>query len=353
MDMTKRGAGASASDNQAAIPGPGGRSRVTLREIAEAAAVSRSTVSLVLQDSPLVAAETRARVQVVMAEIGYVYNRGAAQLRTGLSRTVGLIVSEITNPFYAELTAGIDAALDRAGWLAFLANSGDQPGRQDRFIRRIREQGADGIILSPAEGTPRDLPILLRRSQFPCVQVLRQIGDGGGDYVGPDYALGMTLAVEHLISLGHRRIAFMRSVRATSATRDRLVSLSAALARHGLAPVSTTPCGTSRSQAAAMIGPLLAGANPPTALICHNDVIALGVLSGLRRLGVQPGADLAVIGFDDIAEAATSVPALTTIATRPAEVGAEAAGLLLRRIADRHGPPERIILPPRLVVRET
>ena len=326
--------------------------RATLHEIAQAAGVSRSTVSLVLRDSPLVADATRARVRAAMEQIGYVYNRGAAQLRTGVSRTVGLIVSEITNPFYAELTAGIDAALDRAGWLAFLANSGDQPDRQDRLIRRIREQGADGIILSPAEGTARDLPVQLRRGRFPCVQMLRQVGDFN-DYVGPDYALGMALAVEHLIARGHRRIGYLHSPRQTSATRERFASLTTTLARHGLRPKTIMPCGGARAQAAAAVGGMLEGTGPPTALICHNDVIALGVLSGLSRLGIRPGSDIAVVGFDNIAEAATSVPTLTTVATRPAEVGAEAAGLLLRRIAARDGAAERIILPPRLIVRET
>jgi LacI family transcriptional regulator len=331
----------------------GGAQRATLKEIANAVGVSRSTVSLVLRDSPQVARATRERVQAAMAAAGYLYNRGAARLRTGVSHTAGLIVSEITNPFYAELTAGIDAALDRAGWLAFLANSGDQPERQERFIRRIREQGADGIILGPAEGTPRDLPEQLRRQNFPCVQILRHVGEAASDYVGPDYVLGMTLAVEHLVGLGHRRIAYLRSPRQTSATRERLAGLTATLARHGLPAAPVVPCGHSRAQAAAAVEALLQRPDPPTALVCHNDVMALGALAGLSRLRVRPGGDVAVIGFDNIAEAATSVPPLSTVATRPAEVGAEAAELLLRRIADRGGPPERIVLPPRLVVRET
>jgi LacI family transcriptional regulator len=330
-----------------------GAQRPRLKEIADAAGVSRSTVSLVLRQSPLVARATRARVQAALADADYVYDRGAARMRTGMSQTIGLIVSEITNPFYAELTAGIDAVLDRLGWLAFLANSGDRPERQDRFIRRIREQGADGILLGPAEGTPHELPRLLRRGGFPCVQMLRQVGEAAGDYVGPDYALGMSLAIEHLVVRGHRRVGYLRSQRQTSATRERLAGLHAALARHGLTPGPVVPCGGTRLHAAALAAELMARADRPTALVCHNDVMALGVLSGLARIGLRPGTDIAVIGFDNIAEAACSVPALSTVATRPAEVGTEAASLLLRRISDRDGPPERIILPPRLVVRDT
>ncbi len=327
--------------------------RATVRQIAGAAGVSRSTVSLVLRDSPLVADATRIKVRAAMAAAGYLYNRGAARLRTGMSQTVGLIVTEITNPFYAELTAGIDAALDRAGWLAFLANSGDQPERQDRFIRRIREQGADGIILCPAEGTPRELPAQLRRGGMPCIQLLRRVGAEGGDYVGPDYALGMTLALEHLIGRGHRRIAYLHSPRRTSATRERLAGFTATLARHALAPGQVVACAHSRAQAAALVASLMQRPDAPSALVCHNDVMALGALAGLSRLGIRPGGQVAVIGFDDIGEAATSVPPLSTIATRPAEVGAAAAELLLRRITDRGGPAEHIVLPPRLVVRDT
>ena len=111
---------------------------MTLKEIARHAGVSPATVSLVLRSSPLVAPSTQRRVQSAMDELGYVYHRAAANLRARSTQTIGLLVSEITNPFYAELTAGIDAALDRAGWVAFLANAGESPARQDRFIERMR-----------------------------------------------------------------------------------------------------------------------------------------------------------------------------------------------------------------------
>lgn len=327
--------------------------RATLKDLADRAGVSRSTVSLVLRDSPLVARATRARVQAAIAAVGYIYDRGAAGLRTGVSQTVGLVVSEITNPFYAELTAGIDTVLDRAGWIAFLANTGDSPARQERFIQRMREQKADGIILCPAEGTAPELLLRLAACGMPSVQILRRVGTLAADYVGPDYRLGMALAVEHLCAAGHTRIGYIGGIRQISAVRERLAGLRDSLARHGLTALPLTVCGSSRAQAAALVAGLLRRADAPTALICYNDVIALGVLAGLQRLGVRPGADVAVIGFDNISECATSVPALSTVATGPGEIGAVAADLLLRRIADPASPPEQILMPPRLVVRET
>ena len=150
--------------------------RATVKDIAKRAGVSPATVSLVLRNSPLVARPTRERVRSSITSLGYVYDRAAANLRARQTQTVGLIVCEITNPFYAELTAGIDEALDRAGWVAFLANTAESPLRQDRFIERMREHRVDGLLLSPAEGTDPEIIERLHRLGLPVVQVLRRLG---------------------------------------------------------------------------------------------------------------------------------------------------------------------------------
>jgi LacI family transcriptional regulator len=327
--------------------------RMTLNHIAELADVSRATVSLVLRESPLVAADTRERVKAAMKSAGYVYNRGAARLRTGTSGTIGLVVPEITNPFYAELTAGIDEALDDAGQLTFLANSNESPDRQERFIQRIREQGADGIILCAAEGTPAALAATLARWRIPCVQILRKIGGARMDFVGPDYRNGMIIAVEHLIASGHTRIGFLYSAKKTSAARERLAGFHKSISARGLEPGPVEPCLSSRFDAAEIVCRMLSSAAAPTAIICHNDIMALGVVNGLSRLGLRPGVDVSVIGFDDIPESSNSFPSLSTVATGANEVGTRAAKLLLRRIAAPSAAPERILVAPRLIVRET
>jgi LacI family transcriptional regulator len=292
-------------------------------------------------------------VQHAISAVGYVYNRGAAQLRSGMSGTIGVIVPEITNPFYAELLSGIDESLDVDGRLCFVANSTDSPQRQERFILRIRERGVEGIIICAAEGSSPLLLGQMREWQLPFVQILRTIDGDAGDFVAPDFAMGTRIAVEHLVSRGHTRIALMPSSKNTSAARDRVSAFRCAVKQCGLAKGVILPGRLSRFEAGEMLAGLVSRPDPPTAIICHNDLLALGVVSALRRLGLVPGTDLSVIGFDNIPEAAHSVPALTTVATLPGQIGALAASLLLRRIMKPSGPAERILVPPRLIVRHT
>ncbi len=330
------------------------RERKTLKDIAKHAGVSPATVSLVLRNSPLVAARTRERVQFSITSLGYVYDRAAANMRTRSTQTIGLVVCEITNPFYAELTAGIDDTLDRAGWVAFLANTAESPARQDRFIARMREHRVDGLLLAPAEGTDPAVVDELRRAGLPVVQMLRRLGKRNADQVGPDFRLGMTLAAEHLIRLGHKRIAFVGGGRRASPARDRAAAYRDTLARYGLPVGPIVNCLPTREEGARAIGELMRGQpSDPTAILCYNDLCAFGALLGLADRGLVAGRDCAVIGFDNIAEAALYRPALTTIAIDARRIGEEAANLLLRRIKSPNGAPESIILPPKLIVRSS
>jgi LacI family transcriptional regulator len=330
------------------------RARVTLKHIAEAAGVSRATVSLVLRNNPVVARVTRERVQTSIDSLGYVYDRAAANLRARFTHTVGLVVCEITNPFYAELTAGIDETLDRAGWVGFLANTAESPARQDRFIERMREHRVDGLLLCPAEGTKVEVIERLDRIGLPAVQILRRLGRRENDHVGADFRLGMTLAAEHLIRLGHRRIAFVGGGRHASPARDRARAYRETLERYGLRIGPTVDCLPTREEGERAVERLIRGGrDDPTAIICHNDLCGLGVLVGLSDRGLVAGRDCAVIGFDNIPEAAHSRPALTTIDIGARRIGEEAASLLLRRVKAPTGAPESIVLPPRLVIRSS
>jgi LacI family transcriptional regulator len=328
--------------------------QTTVKDIARHAGVSPATVSLVLRKSPLVAETTRARIQSSIDSLGYVYHRAAANLRTRLTHTVGLIVCEITNPFYAELTAGIDEVLDAAGWVAFLANTAESPARQSRFIARMREQRVDGILLAPAEGSSSRLIADLRQQGMPVVQMLRRLGQEGADHVSADFRLGMTLAAEHLIQLGHEHIAFVGGARRVSPARDRTDAFQKILPRYGLPVGPIVDCLPTREEGARAVGQLFEGKqSDPTAILCHNDLCALGVMLGLSQRGLVPGKDVAVIGFDNISEGALHRPALTTVAIGARQIGEEAANLLLRRIKTPERAPESIILPPKLIVRSS
>lgn len=327
---------------------------VTLQDIAAHAGVSRSTVSLVLRESPLVAKRTRDKVQASTKTLGYVYNRGAAALRGSRTHTLGVVVYDIANPFFGAMVAGIDAVLNRQGYVSFLANSEDSAMRQQRFLERMREHRVDGILLCPAEGTDPGLFDTLHDWKLPCVQVLRHIGQPPFDYAGTDFELGVRQAVAHLVALGHRRIGFIGGRAEHSATQARWRGYSGAMASHGLVQqTQLLRTGLTRQAGFDAIQALMQSSPPPSAVVCHNDLIAFGVMLGLKRQGLTPGVDCAVIGTDDVEETRLSDPALTSVATHPYAIGAEAARLALRRIANPDGAREQVVLSPRLRVRES
>lgn len=328
--------------------------RVTLKDVAARADVSRATVSLVLRKSPLVKEETRAKVAAAMAELGYVYNRRAANLRSGASRTVGLVLCEITTPNYSQLTAGIDDVLDGEGYMAFITNTAEDAGRQRRVLVRMQEHGVDGIVVVPAENTRADALEDGQCAGLPCVLAQRRVDGFPADYVGPDYAAGMDLVTEHLIALGHTRIAFVGGARRIAPLSERLAGFHRALRRHRLKGGPVVPCAVlDRASGYAAGRDLFTRGDFPSAVVCYNDIVAFGVMLALTERGLTPGKDVAVVGCDDVAEAGLHRPALTTFTTDPRVVGREAARLLLRRIGTPDRPREEIIVPPRLIIRQS
>jgi LacI family transcriptional regulator len=329
--------------------------RVTLLDVARDAGVSRATASLVLRGSEVVAGATRERVLASMSRLGYVYHRGAASLRTQRSHTVGLIVPDITNPFFAEMTVEIEARMDVARHVALLGNTAETLEKQERLLAMMREYPADGVLLCVANGTQAETIARLRTWRLPFVLFARYVAGADADYVGADNRAGAALATAHLIGLGHRRIAFVGGPAESSARRDRLQGYRDALERAGVSIDQslqvTSP--TTRTGGYKAMQALLERGKPPTAVLCYNDVVAFGVLLALQQRGRAPGRDVAVVGFDDLAEAALWRPALTTIAISPRRIGEAAAELLLERIARPNEPPRQVIVAPQLVVRES
>jgi LacI family transcriptional regulator len=329
------------------------RGRLTLRDLASHAGVSPATVSLVLRKSPLVAKTTRERVLASIETLGYVYNRGAASMRTQRTHTVGIAINELVNPYFAELTAAIEHAMNAIGYSVFLSNSAEDPARQDQFIDTMREYNADGLIICPAAGTSVESLQRLTAFDMPCVQVSRYLRGVDLDYAGSDNRGGMSLATGHLIALGHRRIAMIGGNNAISTGRARHQGYADALNTHGIAiePGLIVPTGATREDGAAAIKTLLKSRHPPTAAVCFNDLTAFGVMLGLRQIGLEPGRDFAVVGCDDVSEAALWNPALTSVAIDTVAMGEVAARMLLERIADHKAPRREIVLGPKLAVR--
>jgi LacI family transcriptional regulator len=325
-----------------------------LQHVADDAGISRSTVSLVLRNSPLVADKTRQRVLASIQRLGYIYNRGAASLRTQRSDTVGLIITDLANPFFAELASGVEAQLDQENYVAMLGSTTDTIGKQDRFLATLQEHGVDGILLCPARRTPPE-PVARVAQMIPIVLIVRDLVGLEVDYVGADYRTGAEMGVAHLLAHGHERIAFIGGPPESSARRDRQQGYEAALRQAGIAMDERLLIHTpvTRNAGRQAIVDLLALAQPPTAALCYNDVVAFGVMLGLQGAGLVPGKDFGVIGADDIAEAALWQPALTTVAIHPRRLGELAARRLLQRIHGPTAPISREVLPAELVIRES
>lgn len=330
------------------------RRPVSLLDVAKAAGVSRATASLVLRQSPLVADGTRQRVIAAMESLGYIYNRGAANLRRKSTGTIGLVLSDIGSPFFSMLMAGVDEVNDAGSVVTLIANSVDSPDRQIRQIRHLREHNVDGIILCPAIGSDETLAAELVRLDLPYVQALRYAEWLGADYVGADYRAGTEKAVRHLVEAGYRRIVFVGATALHSAARERNEGFRHAIGLHGLDAGLIVAGAPDNTYDVAAFDRLLKARNPPDAAVCYNDVIALDVMNRLRALGRQPGQDFAVVGMDNLPQAEGAFPALTTVATHPRDVGRKAAALLQTRIAQsRLAGGEHIIVPPSLIVRQS
>lgn len=333
------------------------KGRVTVVDIANAAGVSKSTVSLVLQGSPLVNEGTRAKVNSVMRELGYVYNRGAANLRQSGSKSkiIGVVVNDLTNSFFAELAVGVDMVVQSAGFVQFLSNTSESLDRQREVIASMREHGISGLILSPARATEAaDLKPLVAAG-IPVVVAVRNVQGAKVSSIVSDNREGIFAGVQHLASLGHTRIAFLGGFRDTAVFDERLDGYLSAIAACGFEVDESLvfPSVPSRAGGVEVIGQALAAARRPTAAVCFNDAVAFGVCDGLRANSLEPGRDFAVVGFDDVIEAKTTVPALTTISVDPQGMGRRAAQLLLRQISAGKVEAESIISSVRLVVRET
>jgi len=333
------------------------KGRVTVIDIAKAAGVSKSTVSLVLQGSSLVNDGTRAKVNAVMRDLGYVYNRGAANLRQSgsNSKIIGVVVNDLTNGFFAELAVGVDMVVQSAGFVQFLSNTSESLDRQREVIASMREHGISGLILSPARGTEAgDLKSLVA-SGIPVVVAVRNVPGAKVSSIASDNREGVFAAVQHLVSLGHRRIAFLGGFRDTAVFNERLDGYRAAAASCLLEHDDDLifDAAPSRAGGAEAISRALSVASRPTAAVCFNDAVAFGVCDGLRAKGVEPGRGFAVVGFDDVIEAKTAVPALTTISVDPQGMGRRAAQLLLKQISAGRAEPETIVSSVRLVVRES
>jgi LacI family transcriptional regulator len=327
--------------------------RPTIADVARLAGVHASTVSRALDPAARhrISAAVAERVAAAAEQLGYRPSALAAGLRSGRSHTVGVLVPDLTNPVFPPIVQAIEAALARAGYVTLLASTEADPRKEEMLIRRMAAQGADGIILaSAASGTPA--PAAAERLGLPLVLVNRRLPGASLPAVVSEDAAGIGLAVQHLLALGHRRIAHLGGPAGVATAADRLRGLRAALRAAGLAPVAVERAAAySRAAGAEATRRLLrAHRGGFTALVAANDLLALGAYDALRDAGLRIPQHVSVTGFNDMPMADLVDPPLTTVRIQHAAMGEAAAAAMLARLKGEAGPGT-VRLPATLVVR--
>lgn len=327
---------------------------VTIKDVAQAAGVSPSTVSRALNDSPLLREETKARIRRIAAELGYERNELARGLVLGSSGAIGLVIPDIANPFFAEVTRGVGERAHARGYGVVLCNTDGDLERERSYIRLLRRKRVDGLILATVTAEDPYLG-LLARSQTPFVLVSRRSQGVEAPYVGADDLLGGRLAVEHLVQLGHRKIGFIGGPPDVRCSQERLQAYRETLRRHRLPLRKEWIKFSDFTQTAGYKAgkQMLSLKNRPSAIFAANDVTALGVLRAAEELGLAIPDDLSLVGYDDISFAALPRIELTTVAQPSFKLGQLAADWLLRMLAGKPPRPPVKLLPPKLVVRQT
>jgi LacI family repressor for deo operon, udp, cdd, tsx, nupC, and nupG len=330
---------------------------VTLREVAERAGVSVRTVSNVVNDFHQVAPETRARVRRVLDELGYQPNAVARTLRRGRSGLIALVLPELDVPYFAELTRAVIEQAAAAGYTVVVDQTDGDPVRERELVMRgNRAAMFDGLIFNPLALGDADLRD--RPSSTPVVLLGERVVQGGLDHIMIDNVAAAELATRHLIDLGQQRIAAIgdQSDESRRTGRLRTEGYQSALSSAGFEIVPDLIRPTEffhRADGAAAMADLLALPDPPDAVFCYNDLLALGALRTILSKGLRVPEDIALVGFDDIEDGRYSTPSLTTIRPDKTQIAKHAVQLLLNRLDGDQSPPTEIPADYDLVVRES
>ncbi|MFF5990954.1 LacI family DNA-binding transcriptional regulator [Prauserella flavalba] len=329
----------------------------SIKDVAVHAGVSVGTVSNVLNHPERVAEPTRAAVQSAIAALGFVRNSSAAQLRAGTSRSIGLIVLDLANPFFHDVARGVEQVADELGYAVVLCNSDDQTSRENRYLQVLEEQRVRGVLITPIEVSSDRLDALRKRGT-PTVLVDRHDPRVNCCSVAVDDVVGGELAGAHLVAQGHERIVYFSGPLGLSQCADRLTGLRRSVAAAGLDPdaaieVVDIPVMNARSTHDVARARYEQG-EPATAAFCANDLMALGVLRAALSTGRRVPGDLAIVGYDDIEFAADAAVPLTSIRQPTQQIGRAAAQLLVEECdnPDTHAH-QQVMFKPELVTRDS
>jgi len=325
----------------------------TIKDVAALAGISYTTVSHVVNKTRPVSERVRLKVEAAIAELDYVPSAVARSLKAKTTATIGLLVPNSLNPYFAELARGIEDYCERNNYCVILCNSDDDPDKQRNYLRVLLEKRVDGLIVASTGGDD-SLASGLLAVRTPMVIVDREIAGVETDRVRIDHEEGAYLATRHLLELGHRAIAFIGGPLDNSVAQLRLAGYRRAL-RQAKVKVSASSVlasdftSTGGYRAAAQ---LLEGERP-TAIFASNDLLGIGALRAAAERDIRIPGELSVIGFDDIQMSRYVYPALTTVGQSILQLGETAAELLLRRLATPELALDQRIVIPSIVLRES
>ena len=324
---------------------------VSLRDVAAKAQVSVGTVSNVLNRPDIVSAITLERVQKTIKDLGFVPNAFARHLRAGFSRTLGLIVPDVANPFFTEVARGVEDAASKRGYAVFLCNSDESANKEEKYINVLIQQQVRGILITPSNRDPVHLEALLDRG-IAVTLLDRETKSRTQCSVSVDDVRGGEIAIEYLVSLGHTEIAWVCGPESIPQVSDRGLGVANAAAAAGIS-ISTIRVPLMNSiKGEQVVDEILTLPKLPTAIFCANDIVALGVMKGLLDQGVRIPEQISLIGYDDITFAPSAAIPLTSIAQPAYQLGVASAELIISECeeGDAHAH-QQIRFQPKLVIR--
>ena len=328
--------------------------RPTIIDVANNAGVSKSTVSLVLQDSPLVKPKTKERIQATMKELGYVYNRSAANLRMSETALIGLVINDLNNPFFTQFATSLQMELGSRGYAVVIANTNEDTTTQHQVVTAMLEHGVSAIILSPAYGDVAKTLAVIDRTQIPVMQVLRQVSRDTKKYpfIAPNYQQGGRVATRFLLETGAQKIAFLGGLEGMQVTKERFSGYLDVIESEGLSPLVLTGC-SSRSFGHTAAAKLFIDHPDCDAVLCFNDLVAFGVINACLETHKEIVKEFQIIGFDDIKESAECWPKLSTVHCAVNKFGTQVSDVVLAWLQHNDIPAATTRTPVKLIQRET
>ena len=334
---------------------PPRRRHIGIADVADRAGVSVTTVSHVLSSRRPVSAATRERVRQAIEELGYRPNELARSMRTQRTSTIGLVIPDITNPFYTSVARGLQDILAPAAYYGIVCNTDAEPAVERAVVEQLVTRRVDGIAFAGYYEHDKDIQPAIAAG-IPVVLLGARTPGPGYDAVCSDDHGGGRQAAEYLIERGYRRIAFITGPAGEGPPAERVAGYRGALAAAKIAadPELVVRVAIGREGGAEAMARLLDRTDPPDAVICTNDIVAIGALDTARQRGLRIPRDVAILGFDDIEAAALISPALTTMANPAREIGQAVGRLLLQRLDEPEPtPPQAIVFACRLTRRDS